>query len=247
LSIIGGWTRRGGEEKRPTISRRAGIENPHLSVEEAMAMSEQDKAAIAKLGLWQGVIVAIIAGVFGVIASYLQFAVQQPATADEIVETFDRRLPVGTIVSSVVAPKLFSELAGDPGGFGTSESIWVPADDRDVSGSIYAKETGRTKVPDLRGMFLRGLNYSSPDRLRSDDWIDPDDPKGKERTAGDVQRDSFGMHRHETSSISTRGWESNASGQIWIRHGEKGGKVGEAGQKETRPKNVAVYYYIKIN
>lgn len=121
-----------------------------------------------------------------------------------------------------------------------SSGNWVLADGNTISTSTnYFKETGLTKIPDLRGVFIRGLNEG-----RADGFQDPD---GSGRNVGGLQKYSVEKHNH---SISTAG--------IWGRSfkGEDGkprtahqanGNTSQYGGKETRPTNVALYYYIKIN
>src|SRR5258706_15063259 len=38
---------------------------------------------------------------------------------------------------------------------------WILADGRDVTGTEYARKTGARPIPDLRGMFLRGIDPAS--------------------------------------------------------------------------------------
>jgi hypothetical protein len=89
-------------------------------------------------------------------------------------------------------------------------------------------------------MFLRGMN------------VEGGADSGPERKAGEPQQDALQKHHHKT----------NATAQGWNQFGHKkqGYTSGGYAQKanvtevkglrtanETRPKNVAVYFYIKIN
>ena len=139
-------------------------------------------------------------------------------------------LPVGTIVASYLSPRQMKENYGDE---------WVLANGDEVSTktAFYAL-TGKTKLPDLRGVFIRGLNVH-----RNDGKQDPD---GQNRAAGDYQPDDFMKHNH---SITTAGiWHRSFKGENGSpRTAHQGdGYTGDNGGKETRPGNVALYYYIKI-
>ena len=67
----------------------------------------------------------------------------------------DATLPIGTIISSMLKPATIGIKYGDK---------WVLADGRRVSPkSEYTKLTGETTLPDLRGMFIRGMNEGRKD------------------------------------------------------------------------------------
>jgi hypothetical protein len=119
------------------------------------------------------------------------------------------------------------------------------------------------RVPDLRAMFLRGMAESR------DDYVDPD---GKTRRVGEPQafstalpRKEFtlstdGVHAHKYPGTEDVGHVGKAAGAH-----QPGGSANPAygsaamseagghahtlggGDHETRPNNVAVYYYIRIN
>jgi hypothetical protein len=167
--------------------------------------------------------------------------------------------PVGTIISSMLPYEKFQKEAG---------AFWKPADGRKVSTkSRYTKLTGKKALPDLRGMFLRGLNQFDPLKgARLDDYKDPE---GKGRKAGSIQLNatcipnnsftatavSTGEHKHVHSSAIAKGVKSGshegASAQMSMTGstGEHDHKVliDGGGDMETRPNNITVYYYIKIN
>ena len=147
-------------------------------------------------------------------------------------------------------PHTFSKLVGDEGSFDYKQSIWVPADGREVPGSKYASEIS-TRVPDLRGLFIRGLNRTEPDRDRltepgSSKWADPD---GKNRQPGSLQVDSLATHRHETPGAH----QVAAGRSYWVLSHDVANTTQPRtttfwhGREETRPKNAAMFYYIKIN
>ncbi|MBN1306441.1 MAG: hypothetical protein JXA18_00890 [Chitinispirillaceae bacterium] len=115
----------------------------------------------------------------------------------------------------------------------TSNGVWVPADGRTAT-TEYFQATGKADVPDLRGLFLRGLNAGRED--------DREDPEGVGRTAGDYQADTLKSHTHlEDLATGNGGLFSGGS------YGESMTKsTSPTGGAETRPRNAAVYWYVKV-
>ncbi|MEO5646532.1 MAG: hypothetical protein ABIQ91_03590 [Candidatus Paceibacterota bacterium] len=164
--------------------------------------------------------------------------------------------PIGTVIASVVDFETFSAKTKNFGTlriFSPIKSKWAPCDGRNVVGSkyqIYWSGNLGSKLPDLRGLFLRGLNKFAMDEKTSgvtESSQNPDEPS----TKFSVQKDMVGAHTHlatiNTSVvIRTKGAGSGDSGDqtapinptITIK---------ENNGKETRPKNISVYYYIRIN
>jgi hypothetical protein len=136
-------------------------------------------------------------------------------------------------------PQKFARLAGDKPGFDPRTSVWVPADNRDVPGSQYAAEI-TTQVPDLRGVFLRGLNKFEERRTRDKDK----DPDGDSRVAGSLQLDTNVVYVPQDKQKG--GFDLAAAtgpAPVAVRIRTTAGEDAE----ENHPKNVAIYYYIKIN
>ena len=138
--------------------------------------------------------------------------------------------PVGTVIASYLSPQQMKENYADE---------WVLANGDDISTkAVFYTITGKTKLPDLRGMFIRGLNVNRNDKNQ--------DPDGDNRVVGDYQDDEFQEHNH---SIRTAGvWGRSFKGENGSPNTayEKNGDTGIKGGKETRSKNIALYYYIKI-
>jgi hypothetical protein len=204
-----------------------------------------DKVAVAHITMKQGIFVAIISGVFGLLASVVQIAISKPATEGKVLALFDKRLPVGTIVASIIEPRQFAKEAGDSGNFDPRTSTWVPADGRDVAGSFYAERVTPV-TPDLRGMFLRGLNYTDSSRLRSDGR---QEPGGDARKAGQDDPDDFKSHTHPMADTGATGAIPGGIAHVIQSSAQRGPSslIGDSGGTETRPRNVAVFYYLKIN
>lgn len=145
-------------------------------------------------------------------------------------------MPVGTVLTSMLDPTSFGTEIGDG---------WVLADGRDVSGSRYATLTSLNNVPDIRGMFLRGMNQG-----RSDGSEDPDT-----RSVGDFQSDAFQGHIHSITGGSGGGAYVNP--RVIAENSDQPRSTGNPTSdgingtprtaSETRPKNISVYYYVKIN
>lgn len=155
-------------------------------------------------------------------------------------------LPVGSVIASLVAPDIFSQLLGDSAPFEAHKSLWILADGREVPGSRYAQLLAATKVPDLRGMFLRGVNGS-----RHDGKEDPDEGA---RRVGDYQADALAKHTHPFEYLSVGGAREAPEGSVqagagwprqWVTNSAT--KEQDVGASETRPRNIAVFYYVRIN
>jgi hypothetical protein len=112
------------------------------------------------------------------------------------------------------------------------------ADGREVTGTAYALATGNKPVPNLQGMFLRGIDLKN------------------KREAGDIQHFTTAKPTNDftgtTSSVMVQGVgpdKYNAGGSNYFVPGPSNAsiKITGGGDTETRPDNVAVFYYIKIN
>ena len=171
-------------------------------------------------------------------------------------------LPPGTVIASVLEPKLFLSEG--------REEKWRLADASTIPpGSKYgtlvanASIASIDRLPDLRGVFLRGLNIGRTDGK--------EDPDGNNRKAGDYQgvatkrpnraftgvtvesgehSHGFDGSRHHNSGAGDharakpKGQRRTTSPAGKHRHNVE---ITGGGDKETRPANASVYLYIKIN
>ncbi len=87
---------------------------------------------------------------------------------------------------------------------------------------------------------MRGLNVmeATPQIPLNSDRKDSED-----RTVGSYQQDQFKAHEHVYREVTSGG--GSAAGGSGAGLTEKSTSGG--GGAETRPKNIAVYYYIRIN
>ena len=155
--------------------------------------------------------------------------ISQPVSAPEARAA---SFPVGSVIASYLAPPRMKERYGEQ---------WALADGREVSTkTAFFEITGKTQLPDLRGMFIRGLNAD-----RKDDDRDLD---GDNRKVGDYQADELRTHYHDNVAAGIWGRSfKGEDGSPKTAHELKGGKTGTTGGKETRPRNVALYYYIRVD
>lgn len=165
---------------------------------------------------------------------------------------------LGTVIASVLDYDHLSKLTNDPKVINPQVSSWVPADGRSIAGSQLATITGNSNAPDLRGRFVRGLNeiYSVGEPALNKSTADPD---GDNRKPGDYQGDVLGYHSHPASGhIMGSVCGSNGTHDVdggsdkWNCDPNLGDhnvvvSVQPYGGSETRPKNVSLYFYTKIN
>lgn len=151
---------------------------------------------------------------------------------------------MGEIVSSILTREKFLEAYGDK---------WMLADGSEAPrNSQYRKYIDKYlphmkgRLPNLCGTFLRGFNNGQK--------FNPED-----KLLGEFQYDSFALHGHGIQWISRNEGKSIGNGKYnnvypWLPNGysdrpdnatSKG--ASEVGGAETRPKNVTVNYFIKIN
>jgi hypothetical protein len=213
-------------------------------------------AGESKSTLLVAMVSAISAVFVAGITTYGTIAVSEPEAKrvkKELAEISELQLianlPIGTIVPSMLQPSLFAKVVGDPSVFDPEKSKWVFADkQKDITISRYGQLlNNRRYTPDLRGVFLRGMNEGRIDG-------DPD----HDRRPGDIQQDALQKHGHETTAKGLKwGEPSEVPTASDLGYTTKGNAHAPEAQvtivkdanvaDETRPKNVAVYFYIKIN
>lgn len=149
--------------------------------------------------------------------------------------------PLGTIIASVLPPSLFI------GEFDAATSKWAPADGKD-----YKDCDLKVSIPDLRGMFLRGVNYTDLNDTisqREDKFRDPNED-AKDAKAGKQRLHKLGPHTHPLK-LGSLGKYDKQSKLLSVDSARvekaipqaKGLGVGI----ETAPTHTLVHYYVRIN
>ena len=140
------------------------------------------------------ILVALISAVASIGVAFLTAnpvarSVAESTVRDTVADL--KGVPVGTIIASMLPPAEFLQEMGD---------MWVPADGRNAKPDrLYYKITGNSAVPDLRGLFLRGMNVFDPTRLpRNDGYLDSTQGADSRR----VRELSNGLSRCTRSSSS---------------------------------------------
>jgi hypothetical protein len=123
-------------------------------------------------------------------------------------------------------------------------SGWVLADGSAHPNSQYAQITGRANVPDLRGIFLRGRDHG---RVNADGRGNP----AGNLELGAYQADMLVAHAHDVEIAEPTTNQTAELGPT-VAPNRMGTEVGvvqsnDTGGQETRPRNVTVNYFIKIN
>ena len=120
----------------------------------------------------------------------------------------------------------------------------MPCDGRNVDGSAWRTLIGIPTVYDLRGKFVRGSNLGASGAEFDE----------SSRNPGSYQEDAFKSHKH-----NVRGYASGVAGSYdgsseaisHVHYSPDGTDnrivVSTAGGSETRPKNVAVAWFCRIN
>lgn len=200
---------------------------------------------IAVIGVIGSVLVALLTTI-GTIASNRSGIKQASEQVNDLKQQASTlrlsTLPVGSIIPSMLNVSEFAKEAGDPPTFDLGTSKWTLADGKSVSGTHYAELTGNAPLPDLRGVFLRGKNNG-----RQDNRGNPD-----ELSLGDFQDDQFQDHVHEYN----RGGNTRDGTELYAFPANTNGGIARAPTNyitqgkhgsETRPRNVTVNYYIRVN
>lgn len=155
---------------------------------------------------------------------------------------------LGTVISSVLDYDQLCKEMGEPQGFKPETSSYCPCDGRSILQSALAKKSSLKNAPDLRGKFIRGLNQFY--NIGEPDFdIHKGDEDGIHRAVGSYQPDVLKDHNHQSRSGS--GFNAGGGGDPYARN-DAGFNVltdttTAGGGKETRPRNVALLFYIKVN
>jgi hypothetical protein len=121
-------------------------------------------------------------------------------------------------------------------------SGWILMDGRSINETALCTGQGFCQLPDARGVFIRGMN-SGRDPTSGDTAGD--------RNLGSSQSDDLREHDHDESTEiigNCRGGFGTGGGNGGCRIQDIGIRTtGSRGGKETRPRNIALYTYIKVD
>jgi hypothetical protein len=228
-------------------------ENAPLQRRENYSITCEDPERSSSSGLARSIAIETSAGtIVRSIASQTPAPVAEPSVLSDV--------PVGTIVGAALSWQQLQQI--DP----RVTRNWQPADGRPVlsrsklASLLTQGGTTEARVPDLRGVFLRGLNQFASDGSPID--ASQADPDGN-RAALSFQADAFQKHRHDFDRGGAPVVTGNPQGSGDQKRRSDVKYENGAGlmpldptaspgvplrvAAETRPKNVAIYYYIRVN
>jgi hypothetical protein len=141
--------------------------------------------------------------------------------------------PVGSIIQSLLTVEKFQEKMG---------AEWRPMDGSNIQGTALATDFGSPNLPNAEGKFLRmrnGVNTScsNPNNCQFD-------PDGR-RELGSYQADLLKSHNHSYTNPEGGGHVGHFSPSGW--EGTRGAGTSHTGGAETRPKNIAVNFFVKVD
>lgn len=188
----------------------------------------------------------------------LQSAIQQISDTEYNILN---QLPVGTVIASVLEPNVFLS-SGRNKKWHLADGSAVPLDSDYKATIANTSVVDQDRLPDLRGVFLRGMNAGRADGKQ--------DPEGTTRKPGDFQNFATAAPRVPFSGVTDTSGEHNHTHQAPRDYGSGAGDharakpdgsnttsssgehthavtVSNGGDAETRPANVALYFYIKVD
>lgn len=171
---------------------------------------------------------------------------------------------VGAIQQSLLTEIEFKSLLAV-----SEQAKWALADGRDVSGSKYATTTGRSKVPDLRGAFLRMAGDNNINASWTGGSLNSfgEDTTRRPRTT-DFTTNADGQHAHGVNFVrftrynsgggsqgvtqlgsdpTAASWGGSNASSDTVDNGNHSHTINGGGDTETAPKHYSVNCFIKIN
>lgn len=121
----------------------------------------------------------------------------------------------------------------------------------DVIGTIHGGDANPNfKLPDYRGLFLRGVDNSAGRDPEADKRTAPGDPPNPGNTGNAVGSIQDEQLKHHIHTLPREVWSFMGNGSNQHPDNPNGGAgvvaTNEAGGSETRPKNAYVNYIIKL-
>jgi hypothetical protein len=161
-------------------------------------------------------------------------------------EPQSERIPIGTVIYSLLDEQAFRAANGD--GWRLLSST------EDVSNTDLCTRANVCSLPDGRGVFIRGMNLN-----RDGATGDPDGARVVRSYQADVLKNHHHYLNHDiwvATQWNGLGWGSRGGEHPVYEEHRQGGDtnpqwleahdvVGGAGP-ETRPRNIALYIYVKV-
>jgi hypothetical protein len=207
------------------------------------------------------IIVAVITVVGSIFAAKIAAKSEVTNAGSQISALNDQASSIKAKINGIAVPGTIVAYAGPLDEASLTNQGWLPCDGRPVRIADYKDLYKQIKstwgngdgvftfnLPDLRGVFLRGVNG-----IRTDPFSDPDatnrvsllDGGNKKNNVGSYQPDEFKSHTHDIKVyIKELGGNINGAGRGNV-DGTNSNMVLANGGNETRPKNAYVYYIIK--
>lgn len=116
-----------------------------------------------------------------------------------------------------------------------------------VLGTLYGSKDDKFRIPDYRGLFMRGVDAGSGLDPQAAERIGPEG-KGTSSGIGSLQCDALQKHQHSYKSVvlAAPASQGNAAGQASSDEPTSDpNSPARVSDYETRPKNIAVNYIIK--
>lgn len=116
-----------------------------------------------------------------------------------------------------------------------------------VLGTLYGSKNNMFRIPDYRGLFLRGVDAGSGLDPQASQRISPDG-NGTSNGIGSLQCDAMQEHKHNYDAVYLAATSSsgNAGAQTSsLKATSDPNSPARVSPDETRPKNIAVNYIIK--
>ncbi len=166
---------------------------------------------------------------------------------------------LGAVVYSILSETQFQDINGEG---------WILMDGRNIEGSELYQRTGMKNIPDARGVFIRGMNCNRNDKHKDTDGNRPlghiqDDTTRLPRIrhfSGITSENGNHNHKYNVGNTVNGHKYKTKGGEFWPKHGpipvlntqhagnhQHNVTINYGGDPETRPRNIALYVYIKIN
>lgn len=160
---------------------------------------------------------------------------------------------LGNVIFSVLPPGPFRAENGD--GWMLLKNVNIDGSDSEVGKTELFERHQIRQLPDARGVFIRGLHLDRADSLGD---------TNQKRMMGEYQADAFATHTHKISESEGLYYRDTHLRGLAGDDKHFAGILGDSTKQnkkrkllvtdpssprasETRPRNIALYVYIKVN